>query len=71
MFSINDELNDFKKRVQALGIKIVNFEKVGNGNMAAYKMRYEHLATGSSYEDFFWRHDLNTFEEKLNQRFKN
>lgn len=66
MFSINDELIAFKKRVQEKGIVIEKFEKVGNGNMAAFKMSF-HLKNNetNSKEVFFWRHDLDNFEQQL------
>lgn len=65
MFSINDELQDFKQRMQQLNVQIIKIEKVGNGNMAAFKMLYKTPENETRQEAFFWRHDMDRFEEKL------
>lgn len=70
MFSINDELNDFKLKMKSAGIQIISMEKVGNGNMSAYKMSYTFPNDPTIREDFFWRHDIETFEKKLLDRIK-
>lgn len=67
MFSINDELQDFKARIKSYGIHILKFEKVGNGNMAAFKMQYRLPSDHDIREDFFWRHDLDVFEKKIKE----
>ena len=67
MVSILDELQDFKQRMKALQLDILSFEKVGNGNMSAFKMRYRLPGSTEEHEHFFWRHDMDRFEEKLKE----
>lgn len=69
-YSINDELHDFKLAMKENEIHILKFEKVGNGNMAAYKMQYKLPNDNTIKEDFFWRHDIENFQEKLLGKIK-
>lgn len=64
-YSINDELHEFKQRLAVRGILIHKIEKVGNGNMAAFKIFYSIPHMQEMKEAFFWRHDMDKFEEKI------
>lgn len=55
--SINDELQDLKKQVRSYGKEVIRIEKVGNGNMAAFKMYYKDAGSETMKELFFWRHN--------------
>lgn len=68
IYSINDEFQAFKERLNALGIVVHKIEKVGNANMAAFKVRYQLPREIHIREDFFWRHDLDSFEKMLSNR---
>lgn len=66
--SVNDELNEIKKVAQTMGKHVIRFEKIGNGNMAAFKMIYKDQAESETInEAFFWRHAMDEFLEKLKQ----
>lgn len=67
--SINDELVDFKQKLKALGINIIKFEKIGNGNMAAFQFDYTHHSDETEKRFFFWRHDLDNAYAKFEAKF--
>lgn len=56
--SVNDELQDFKRKAKAFGKQIIRIEKVGNGNMAAFRLFYRDPGSDLTKEQFFWRHDI-------------
>lgn len=66
-YSINDELQALRQKALALGKTIVRVEKVGNGNMAAFRVFYRDTGSETLKDTFFWRHD----EEKLLDFFRN
>lgn len=64
--SVNDELQEIKIAAKAAGKHVIRFEKIGNGNMAAFKMLYkDHADAAEIKEAFFWRHAMDAFVEKL------
>jgi len=65
MISVNDELNGLKSRMQALGLRVTKFEKIGNGNMSAFRVYFYYPDDDVLQEGFFWRHDMDTFEERM------
>lgn len=70
MISVNDELNDLKSRLAELGAKVHKFEKIGNGNMSAFRMYFSYPHSDAVHETFFWRYDMDTFEQKLIKKIK-
>lgn len=68
--TINDELQELKQRVRALGKEVIKVEKVGNGNMAAFKLVYCEPNTTEPITTFFWRHDMDNFLAKFEQANK-
>ncbi|WP_222165772.1 hypothetical protein [Edaphocola aurantiacus] len=56
--SVNDELQEFKKQARNYGKQIINIEKVGNGNMSAFRLFYKDAGSETVKEQFFWRHDM-------------
>lgn len=64
--SVNDELNAIKFAAKQAGLTVLRFEKIGNGNMAAFKMIYKEGELEK--EDFFWRHAMDDFLLKLKQK---
>lgn len=66
--SVNDELNEIKDAAKQAGLIVLRFEKIGNGNMAAFKMIYKrNNSTDEIREAFFWRHGMDEFLLKLKQ----
>lgn len=65
--SVNDELQEVKKRIRAMGKEVVKIEKVGNGNMAAFQLFYRDANSDTVKTTYFWRHDVETFLEKFAQ----
>jgi hypothetical protein len=64
--SVNDELNEIKNAALAAGKHEVRFEKIGNGNISAFKMIYKDASNDEDFkEDFFWRHAMDEFLTKL------
>jgi len=64
--SVNDELQEIKIAAKEAGKHVIRFEKIGNGNMAAFKMIYKDDANATeTQEAFFWRHAMDDFLEKL------
>lgn len=63
--SINDELLLLKQHLRKSGLIVVGIEKVGNGNMAAFRLSYRKDAEEESKQTFFWRHDLDRFIEEV------
>lgn len=64
--SINDELQEFKKKALEYNKQIFKIEKIGNGNMAAFRVFYKDTNDNTLKEHFFWRHDM----DRLLQIFK-
>jgi hypothetical protein len=64
--SVNDELQELKQVARQYNKTIVKIEKVGNGNMSAFKIWYQNSGDDTVLETFFWRHDM----EKLISLFK-
>ncbi len=64
--SVNDELQLLKKRAKELGKNVKKIEKIGNGNMSAFRLYYTENNEEEMKEQFFWRHDL----EKLIEVFE-
>jgi hypothetical protein len=56
--SVNDELQDLKKAALKYNKTIIKIEKVGNGNMSAFKIWYKNNNEEAIQENFFWRHDI-------------
>lgn len=69
--SINDELNEFKSQAKKFGKVITKIEKIGNGNMSAFRVFYHEKDHDDLKEQFFWRHDMNKllkiFEEEYHK----
>lgn len=69
--SVNDELQEFKQQARTYGKQILNIEKVGNGNMSAFRLFYKDPGSEEIKEQFFWRHDmqklLDVFEAEAQQ----
>lgn len=65
MISVIDELNELKDRLKTLGLEVHKFEKIGNGNMSAFRVFYSLPNVEEVKEGFFWRHDMETFEKKM------
>ena len=64
--SVNDELQEIKTAAKVAGKHVIRFEKIGNGNMAAFKMIYkDHAEATEIKEAFFWRHAMDAFLERL------
>ncbi|MGC4079368.1 MAG: hypothetical protein QM702_20470 [Rubrivivax sp.] len=63
--SVNDELQQLKQSLRALGIKVIKIEKAGNGNMAAFQLLYVKPGSDEVLKTFFWRHDTDRFLEKI------
>lgn len=68
--SVNDELQDLKKHVRALGKEVVKVEKVGNGNMSAFELFYRDAGSETIKTAFFWRHDIDNFIAKFEAKAK-
>ncbi|HRP90864.1 MAG TPA: hypothetical protein PKX92_12600 [Edaphocola sp.] len=66
--SINDELQSLKKELIRLGFINIKVEKVGNGNMAAFKVMYQRAAGAPIENNYFWRHDMDKFIESLQSK---
>lgn len=67
--SVNDELIAFKHKLKALGIQILKFEKIGNGNMAAYQFDYTDESSDAIKRFFFWRHDMDNAYLKFENKY--
>jgi hypothetical protein len=65
--SVNDELQDVKKRIRAMGKEVIRIEKVGNGNMSAFQLFYREAGGTEVKTTYFWRHDVEAFLEKFAQ----
>lgn len=68
--SVNDELQDLKKRLSALGKEVLKIEKVGNGNMSAFELFYRDAGKAEIRTAFFWRHDMERFLERSGAQAK-
>jgi len=64
--SVNDELQDLKKAALKYHKTLLKIEKVGNGSMSAFRIRYQNDGEETVHETFFWRHDM----EKLISLFE-
>jgi hypothetical protein len=56
--SINDELQEIKAVAKANNIEVKKIEKIGNANMAAFKIYYTLPGNEDIKDNFFWRHDM-------------
>lgn len=63
--SINDELQELKKSLAELDLSVLKIEKVGNGNMSAFRLELLNNKTKDKEVHFFWRHDMETFISKM------
>lgn len=59
--SVNDELQILKEHARKLGKNVISIEKVGNGNMSAFNIRYCNQGEDRIRTEFFWRHAMDAF----------
>lgn len=63
--SVNDELQELKRRMKKAGKDVIRIDKVGNGNMSAFRILYKEDDSETVHDNFFWRHDMENFLQKI------